>query len=177
MLVTPTGWPTTPPQALAWCPYFMLCCSLVVGRSAPPHVTGGLAQHDAVEQVDGTLEAFVARGEDVLVLDAQRAVVTGHPQRGDDVAPRAFAVAVADRPERPGPVGDAVVGLGVQDAVATDVLRVDGGVLGVGVDDGAGQLADGRDRVDALPHEMAGVEVRADPLAGRLAQPQERLGV
>src|SRR4051794_9672670 len=102
MLVTPTGWPTTPPQALAWCPYFMLFRSLVVARSAPPHLPRRLAQHDAVEQLHGPLQAFVARGEDVLVLDAQRAVVAGHAQGGDDVAPHALAVTVAHRPERPG---------------------------------------------------------------------------
>ena len=94
-------------------------------------------------------------------------------------------MAVADRPEDPTAVEFVAVVLGVQHTVDLRVPLVDQTVLGVDMlEVGArtlallAQPADGRDRVDALPEQMAGVEIRADAVRARgLAQLHQGLGV
>src|SRR5437773_9018269 len=72
--------------------------------SDPPHLGGLVAQQYSLEHVDRLREAFVDRGEAVLVLDAEHAVVAGYAKRTDEVAPELLVLAVADAAERPRPV-------------------------------------------------------------------------
>ena len=68
-------------------------------------------------------------------------------------------------------------GLGVEHAVDGNVVLVDLGVLGMEVVDGTLKSSNGGNRVDALPDEVRGVNGRADGIAHRLTQAEQRCGV
>ena len=111
------------------------------------------------------------------MLDGDGVVVADHAQRAHHVLPNLVVVTVAHGAEDPGAVDFVAVVLGVQHAVGLGVDLVDLGVLGVEEVDGLAQVADGVDRVNALPEQMRGIEVRADEGAYGLAQTKQRFGV
>src|SRR5204863_6736569 len=111
------------------------------------------------------------------MLDGKRAVIAAHAQRGNEVAPEMARIAEADRAENPGAIGFIAVVLGIEDAVTARVPFVNGEIFGVNMPDRAAQIADGRAGIDALPEEVRGIKVRADFVAHRLAELQERLGI
>lgn len=76
-------------------------------------------------------------------------------------------MAIANASEDPASVENIAVALGVKVAVSTAVVGVDFGVLGMNVEKGAlgTKFSNGHDWVDALPPEMAWVEVGSDPFS------------
>ena len=104
------------------------------------------------------------------MLDGEHVVVAEHAQRGDEFLPPLGAVAVAAGAEDPAAVGFVGVGLGVEHAGARQVGRVDLRVLGVDVEDGVLEHADGGDGIDVLPEHVAGIEIAADAGPGDGAQ-------
>ncbi len=112
------------------------------------------------------------------MLDADGAVVADHAQGREEVVPPREVVAVAAGPENPRAVELVAVVLGVEHAVDFGVLFVHLCIFGVDMEDRfAAERAHGFDWIDALPEEVAGVEIRAEVLAAGIAQPQERFGV
>ena len=113
----------------------------------------------------------------VFVLDRDRPAIAVVAQRGQQRRP------LGRRP--PGPDGAEVprhrVGLRrpaeVEDSVGGDAVGVQQRVLAVYESDRVAQALDRRDRVDALPPEVARVEVDGDVVPGDLAQASERFGV
>src|SRR2546421_1672116 len=135
-----------------------------------------LAWHDLTQEGDAFAKAFVDREKGVLMLDRERALIARQTERRQDALPLDLAMSVADRPENPGAEPDLVQRRRVQNAVASRVDRVDGGVLGVDVVESAGptQLGYRNRNIDALPEEVAGIEVGADRIPAGLAQAQQR---
>src|SRR5205809_3627697 len=146
-------------------------------KSCPPRIYRRLRQNDPRKQIDRGAQAFVHRGEGVLVLDAHDVVVTGETQRADDALPFELVVAPADGAEQPRPLRHPAVRLGVDDAVDGDVLPIERDVLRVHVKDRVAERADRRRHVDALPEEVARIEVDAEAGPHRLAQLQRALHV
>src|SRR5207245_6189296 len=150
-----------------------------LSASCPPHRARRLLQEHALEELDCLAETFGGGGEAVLVLDAEGAVVAGDSERADEIAPELLVLAVADAAERPRPLVVAGVVLRVEDAVEGDVRPIEIDVLRVDVEErvGAAERAHCLKRIDALPEEVARVEVRTQLRPGRGAQPQQGLGV
>ena len=111
------------------------------------------------------------------MLDRDHAVVAHRAQHADDVFPVCVIVAVAKRPEHPRTVENVAVALGVENAVLRHVGFVDADVLAVDVINRLAQVPDRLGNVDALPDQVARVEVRADDRAHRRAQLKKRLRV
>src|SRR5688500_8821023 len=84
-------------------------------------------------------------------------------------------MAVAADPEYPGAVTLISVLLGSQNDHAGKVALVDLGIFRMHMIDAIAELANGRNRIDALPEHMARIVVAADRLAGDGAQLQHRL--
>src|SRR3954452_13715498 len=147
--------------------------------SRPPHLRLLLPEDQRAQQLNGLPHALVDRQQQVLVLDAHHVVVVDGPQRAHDVPPHPFALPVPDGSERPRSVEDVLVVLRVEHAVAPDVALVDERVLGVHVEDRGlpPERGDGLDHVDALPEQVAGVEVRPDLRPHLRPQPEQRFGV
>src|SRR5450759_1506086 len=145
--------------------------------SRSPHGVRRLVEDSLAEHSDRLRETLAGRGEAVFVLDAQHMVVTGHAERAHEALPEERVVPVAHGPEDPAAGGDVAVRGAVEHAVSGRVPRIDRGVLRVDVDDRLAQLTDREDRVDRLPEEGAGIEVRADHRALRIAEAQERARV
>ena len=106
------------------------------------------------------------------MLNRQDVVVAVHPQGGDKFLPPFSAVAVAAGAEDPAAVALVSVGLGVENAGADKVGRIELGILGMDVKDGVAEDADGADGIDALPEHVTGIVVTADGGPGDLAQAQ-----
>lgn len=64
-----------------------------------------------------------------------------------------------------------------KEAVFAHLFFIHEGILGVEVIDHALQFADGRGAIDAVPDQVAGVEVGADVIAAVFAQANQGLGV
>lgn len=84
---------------------------------------------------------------------------------------------IAHGAEQPAALLLAGEALGIQHAVDGAVEGVQTGILGMDEVDGVAQTANGRHRVDPLPEQVAGIEVRTDEGAYGLAQPKQRFGV
>src|SRR5579864_418309 len=84
---------------------------------------------------------------------------------------------IATGAEDPTAIAFLGVWLGVENARAYQVRRVELSVLCVNVEDGTSKHADGRDRIDVLPEEMTGIVVAADSFSCDRAETQHGLGV
>ena len=133
----------------------------------PPGSGRLLANHDAVEESRGLGQALLGREQAVFVLDREHEIVAKHAQRGDKLVPPLGAVSVAARAEDPAAIALVGVGLGIEHAGARQVDRVKLRIFGVDVEDGAFEDADGGDGIDALPEEMARIEVATHDWARR----------
>src|SRR6476659_10021101 len=133
-------------------------------------------ESDLLEQIRRPAYSLHGVDQRVLVLDVERAVVARAPEVVDEVGPerRAAGMAKAECHVIPGSrrwFGD---GHGVQQSIARGDPVVDANVLGVDVEDGLTQGPDHRRDIRAHPHQVRGVEVRADDVAaGRLAGPPQ----
>ena len=111
------------------------------------------------------------------MLDAHHVVVAAQTERGDDALPFALVVAPSDAAKEPRTLRHPSIGLGVEDAVDSHVLRIDCDVFGMHVEDGAAERANGSRDVDTLPEEVAGIEIHPEVRPGGRAQLQRGLDV
>ena len=86
-------------------------------------------------------------------------------------------MAISDRPKSPGALGDLAVGFVVVAAVHGNVVAVHIAVFTVDVVNGIAQLANGSNRVYAIPEKVARIQVCAHRRAGCRAHPQHGLNV
>src|SRR5580658_8023467 len=128
----------------------------------PPSSFRLLTNHDAVEKAGGLGQTLLRREQAVFMFDRQRGIVAEHPQRRDKLAPPLGPVTVAASTENPAAVALMSVRFRIEHASAWKVGWVNLRVLGMDVEDGASKYANGGDRIDALPEEMAGIEVATD---------------
>src|SRR5204862_6517928 len=108
---------------------------------SPGHFPFGLGEQNALEKTDRFLQSFADGHEAVLVLDGKRAVVPGHAQRRNEIAPEMSRVPITDRTKNPGTIDLVLVMLGVEHAIAPRVPFLHRRILGVDVPDRAGQRA------------------------------------
>src|SRR5690625_2337522 len=111
-----------------------------------------------LQGLGGTEEAVHAG---VLPLHRQRAVVADVVEHAEGVLPRHVAAAGADEVPAPARVGPRQVGAEAPVAAVEPAL----GVLAVDVEDLVLEVEQEGDRVQVLPHEVAGVPVQAEGLA------------
>ena len=86
-------------------------------------------------------------------------------------------MAVANGAEGPRPLRDARVGLGVVTAIHRDVQRIDITVFPMDMDDRLAELADGGYHINAVPKQVAGIEVAAERGTRCIPQAQHRLHI
>ena len=113
----------------------------------------------------------------VFVLDTQHIVVAGRPQGIDETPPPTFVMPVTQSHIVPRARCDLIVRLRLQEGVRRGVAGVDQGVLGMNVEDRAGKVPRGVDRIAPHPHDMAGVQVSADIAAAGVTQPPKGFGI
>ena len=65
----------------------------------------------------------------------------------------------------------------IENAVGSDIVLIELGVLCVNVVDSVAELADSGNRLDSLPDKMGGVEVCADGIAYSLSQLEKSFGI
>src|SRR5580704_12691810 len=144
-------------------------------RLDPPGSARLLANHDGVEEVRGLHQSLFRREQTVFMLDGEHRIVTKHAQSGDELSPPFGSVTVAAGAEDPAAFALVVVGFGIEHAGTRKVGRVKLGVFGVGVENCALEYADGANRIDTLPEEMARIEVATYAGSCDGAQPEHRL--
>ena len=99
-------------------------------------------------------------------------VITDRNERLAEPAPPDFVVPAAERDVVPGPVRKILGRPDLDAAVPRQRLRFEARILGVNMVDGRPQLRDRGEWIGAHPKQMAGVEIDADRLADRVAQPE-----
>src|SRR5690606_31739891 len=132
-------------------------CTITPPPHSPLRLKPGLAtllgEDQLAQRRDALLQPLFERHQAVLMPHAEHVVIADEPQIADKVLPEAEVMPVADRAEDPRAVKLVSVGLGVEHAVDLRVERVDLRVFGVDVEDRLAQLADGGNRIDALPEQ------------------------
>src|SRR5262249_35599073 len=103
--------------------------------------------------------AVVAR---ILVLDRDHAVIAGGAHGAEQGGPARIFMPLAHRGEVPRRSIRVAGWREMQDAVATDAVGMQQRVLAVHPANAVAQRLDHGQRVDALPPEVAGIEVEAD---------------
>jgi hypothetical protein len=148
-------------------------------RSEPPRLAGSFLNHDTAEVFDGLFEAFLNAHQRIFVLDADYAVVTLLLEHANEWLPEFIAVAEAAGAEEPTAIVQVTIAARVERAVDLGIVRIDGRVFAVHVEDAAlvTEYAGGFDRIDALPEEVRGIEVRAELPATGFAEAQDGFGV
>ena len=111
------------------------------------------------------------------MLDRNRVIIADHAKCRDEVAPELSRAAVADRAEEPRAVQFVTVMFGIEHAVDAAVPFLNARVLRMDVPNGPLQGAHCGTRVNALPNQVRGIEVRADLGANGSAQFEQRLRV
>lgn len=139
--------------------------------------TGRLGDDDLLKEGGGLTEALGSSHQGIFVFDADGTVIASEAQGGDDLLPGFGTVAVAAGAEEPGTLFFLGVRLGVQNSDDARVHVVDFAVLGVNVEDRVAEHANGVGRVDALPPQVAGIEVDADLWAAGDTQFPSRFGI
>src|SRR6266850_561413 len=132
---------------------------------------------DILQNVSRAFDAHFTGQNRIFIFDAEKAFESDVHVSLDDGLPEASAVAVANGAEGFG--RGIEVGLfegEVQDAVLVYVFGVEGGVLHVGVEEGAllAEEVNDFDRIADLPEEVAEIAVGADFFADGFAEFHER---
>ena len=79
----------------------MVLMGMGLDGSGPGDGSFWLLQNDALQKADGFFQSFPDRHQAVLMLDGKGAVIAGHPQGGNEVAPEAAGRAVSHGAEDP----------------------------------------------------------------------------
>src|SRR5438477_2523802 len=99
--------------------------------SEPPGLARRFSYQHTTQIVYRLAETFLSTHVTVLVFDRQDPIVTLAAQHAYERLPKLIAMAITARPKHPGAGGQIAVTLGIESAVDSHVMAVEGGVLGV----------------------------------------------
>src|SRR5262249_21130207 len=111
------------------------------------------------------------------MFDGEHIVVPKHPQRGDQLTPPLRAVAISTCAKDPGAIAFFRVRLRVENAAALQINWIELRVLGMHMENGVCQHANGADGVDCLPEKMARIKVATDVVSRNRAESKHGLWV